>query len=75
LPVVSSLSDEASALGAGMAAAVGAGWHADFAAATAAMTRTAGQLDPDPAAYPAWQALSRRQAKLYELARLTQEPI
>jgi xylulokinase len=75
LPVVSSLSDEASALGAGMAAAVGAGWHADFTAATAAMTRTAGQLDPDPAAYPAWQALSRRQAKLYELARLTQDPI
>lgn len=66
LPVVRSLSNEASALGAGMCAAVGVGWHADFPSATRAMTRIAEQIDPSPAAAPEWQALSERQAKVYE---------
>ncbi|PSJ59532.1 xylulokinase [Kumtagia ephedrae] len=70
LPVIRSLSNEASALGAGMCAAVGAGWHADFAAATRAMTRIAEQVDPSPAAFADWQALSARQARVYEGMKL-----
>jgi xylulokinase len=70
LPVIRSLSNEASALGAGMCAAVGARWHADFAAATREMTRIAEQIDPSPEAFPEWQALSARQAKVYEGMRL-----
>ena len=70
LPVIRSLSNEASALGAGMCAAVGAGWHADFAAATREMTRIAEQVDPSLKAFPEWQALSARQAKVYEGMRL-----
>jgi xylulokinase len=69
LPVIRSLSNEASALGAGMCAAVGAGWHPDFNAATRAMTRTAEQIDPSPEAIPAWQELSAKQARLYEGTR------
>jgi xylulokinase len=65
LPVIRGLSSEASALGAGMTAAVGAGWYGDFAAAAAGMTRIAGQVDPDPATSQAWQELSLRQAKVY----------
>jgi xylulokinase len=69
LPVLRSLSNEASALGAGMCAAVGAGWHPDFNAATRAMTRTADQIDPNVHAITAWQELSRRQARLYDSTR------
>ncbi len=65
LPVIRSLSNEASALGAGMSAAVGAGWFGGFQDAVNAMTRTAGRVEPDPATRSAWDALSLRQAQVY----------
>jgi xylulokinase len=65
LPVIRGLSSEASALGAGMTAAVGSGWYADFASATAGMTGIAEQIDPSPADRPAWQALSRLHDRIY----------
>ncbi len=65
LPVIRSLSNEASALGAGISAAVGAGWFSGFQPAVDAMTRTSGRLDPDPTARAQWDALSRRQAQVY----------
>jgi xylulokinase len=65
LPVIRSLSNEASALGAGISAAVGAGWFGGFQAAVDAMTRTTGRIDPDPARRAAWDALSLRQAQVY----------
>jgi len=65
LPVIRGLSSEASALGAGMTAAVGAGWYGDFTSAAAGMTRIAEQIDPAPSNFAAWRALSLRQAKVY----------
>ncbi len=65
LPVARSASVEASALGAGMSAAVGAGWFAGFAEAAAAMSREESALAPDPAARAAWDAASARQAASY----------
>jgi xylulokinase len=65
LPVIRSLSNEASALGAGISAAVGAGWFSGFQSAVDAMTRTSGRHDPDPLARAEWDALSRRQAEVY----------
>jgi len=65
LPVIRSLSNEASALGAGISAAVGAGWVAGFQDGVNAMTRTAGRVEPNPAMRPAWAALSQRQAQVY----------
>lgn len=69
LPVIRSLSNEASALGAGMSAAIGAGWYGHFGEAAGAMSRLAEQIDPRPAAAQAWAALSRRQANLYQATR------
>lgn len=66
LPVIRSLSNEASALGAGMAAAVGTGWYGDFMAATAAMTRIAEQVDPESRLFEEWQMLSARQGQVYQ---------
>jgi xylulokinase len=65
LPVTRSASVEASALGAGMTAAIGAGWFPDFAAAAAAMASDGPTVDPDPAAREAWAAASARQAAAY----------
>ncbi|MGR9416824.1 xylulokinase [Rhizobium leguminosarum] len=65
LPVHRSLSNEASALGAGIAAAVGAGWYSNFHEAKNAMARTTEALAPDPAAYEDWLTLSERQAQVY----------
>lgn len=65
LPLTKSASLEASALGAGMSAAVGAGWFPDFDAATAAMSREGETIRPDPAARDAWTRLSERQAAAY----------
>jgi xylulokinase len=65
LPVVQSLSNEASALGAGISAAVGRGWYKDFTAATAGMTHLSQRVQPDPEALPEWDELSRRHEKLY----------
>lgn len=66
LPVIRGLSSEASALGAGMTAAVGAGWYGNFPAAAAGMARIAEQIDPSPANLPTWQELSQRQARVYQ---------
>lgn len=65
LPVHRSLSNEASALGAGMSAAVGAGWFGSFQAATNTMARTTEALAPDSAAHEDWRVLSQRQAQVY----------
>jgi xylulokinase len=65
LPVHRSLSNEASALGAGMSAAVGAGWFDSFQAASGAMSRTAEAVDPDLSTRQAWHDLSDRQARVY----------
>ncbi|MGL6210613.1 MAG: FGGY-family carbohydrate kinase, partial [Paracoccaceae bacterium] len=65
LPVIRSLSNEASALGAGISAAVGAGWFDGFQQAVNAMTRTAGRIEPDQTARMAWNDLSARQARVY----------
>lgn len=64
-PVCRGLSDEASALGAGISAAVGAGWFTDFADAADTMTKVAGRTEPDTAAASAWAELSVRQARVY----------
>ena len=48
-PVVRATTQEASSLGAGIAAAVGAGWYEDFAGAAAAMTQGGQALLPNPA--------------------------
>lgn len=66
LPVIRSLSNEASALGAGVTAAVGAGWYADFRAALSAMARVSERVEPAMESRAAWQALSSRQALVYE---------
>ena len=68
-PVQCGLSNEASALGAGMTAAVGAGWYAGFAEAVAAMSRVADTTMPDPGAGGAWADLSRWQAQVYQANR------
>jgi xylulokinase len=47
-PVVRAATQEASSLGAGMAAAVGAGWYASFAEAAAAMSQGGETLLPEP---------------------------
>lgn len=65
LPLTVSHSLEASALGAGISAAVGAGWYGGFADAAQAMCRDGATTDPDPAMFQAWQALSTRQAAAY----------
>ncbi len=65
LPLTKSNSLEASALGAGMSAAVGVGWFADFSSAAAAMSTDGETVRPDPSQAEAWASLSRRQANAY----------
>ncbi|MEM1343413.1 MAG: FGGY family carbohydrate kinase [Pseudomonadota bacterium] len=65
LPITQSESLEASSLGAGMAAAVGAGWFEGFDAAATAMAREGETRQPNPDTRDTWQALSRRQALAY----------
>lgn len=65
LPVIQSRSNEASALGAGILAAMGAGWYDSFPKAVAGMTRIAESRAPALAQQAAWQALARRQAAAY----------
>ncbi|MEC7193743.1 MAG: FGGY-family carbohydrate kinase, partial [SAR324 cluster bacterium] len=69
LPAQRSLSNEASALGAGISAAVGAGWFANFEEAAAAMTNEAELIEPDPKDAEKWEDLSMRQAKIYTLTK------
>lgn len=65
LPVVRSLSNEASALGAGMSAAVGAGWYDGFQSAASGMSRLAEEIAPNADRYGEWQDLSGRQSRIY----------
>ncbi|SEA54797.1 xylulokinase [Rubrimonas cliftonensis] len=65
LPVTRSASVEASALGAGISAAVGAGWFAGFGEAAAAMCREGGTVAPDPGARAAWARAGAAQAAAY----------
>ncbi len=65
LPLTRSESLEASSLGAGMSAAVGAGWFEGFAEAASAMSREGGTHAPDRGARRQWSALLERQAKAY----------
>ncbi|MGB0139440.1 MAG: FGGY-family carbohydrate kinase, partial [bacterium] len=65
LPAQRSLSNEASALGAGISAAVGAGWFANFEEAAAAMTNEAELIEPDPKVAEKWEDLSSKQARPY----------
>lgn len=65
LEVDRSLTVEATALGAGIIAAVGAGWFASFDEAAEAMTAVGGTVRPDTAQREAWAALSARQAGIY----------
>ena len=65
-PVRVSDTVEASALGAAMIAAAGAGWHPSIEAAAAAMAGETRATDPDPATAERWAALSDIHAGLYE---------
>lgn len=65
LPLTKSDSLEASALGAGMSAAVGAGWFDDFASAATAMSRSGARIEPDVSTRVAWGELSTRQSQAY----------
>ena len=65
LPLSLSHSAEASSLGAGICAAVGAGWYDGFDAAATAMTRAAVPIMPDGSTYERWSALSRLQSAAY----------
>jgi xylulokinase len=57
VPVVRSSSAEATCLGAGILAAVAAGWYPDPAAAAAAMTATTDSFDPQPEAQAVYDRL------------------
>lgn len=65
LPLHTSESLEASSLGAGITAAVGAGWFPDFDVAASAMSGFSDPLTPEPAKRAEWDALSTRQAAAY----------
>lgn len=65
LPLHVSNSLEASALGAGMSAAVGAGWFDCFDAAAKEMSGMGPAIRPDPAVRAEWTAASVRQAAAY----------
>lgn len=69
LPVQRSLSNEASALGAGISAAVGTGWFANFEEAAAAMTNEAELIEPDQKVAEKWQDLSSKQARPYKILK------
>ncbi|MEM1385672.1 MAG: FGGY-family carbohydrate kinase [Pseudomonadota bacterium] len=68
LPLHVSNSLEASALGAGMSAAVGADWFDGFDAAAEAMSGMGPPILPDASVRAAWQAASARQAAAYRPA-------
>ena len=65
LPLHVSRSLEASALGAGISAAVGLGWHDGFDSAASAMSAEGPAIAPDPAAAAEWKAAARLQAASY----------
>ena len=65
LPVELSKTVEASSLGAGIIAAVGARWFADYQTAAAAMTTISSVIDPRPEHFASWETLCDRQARIY----------
>jgi len=65
LPLTKSKSLEASALGAGISAAVGAGWYPSFDEAAIAMSSEGATINPDPSVAGLWAELSERQAAAY----------
>ena len=65
LPLATSRSLEASALGAGMSAAVGCGWYPDFGSAAAGMSGENTEIRPDTSTRREWASLSIRQAAAY----------
>ena len=65
LPLIKSRTIEASALGAGISAAVGIGWYESFESASAAMVSDGDSILPDPARKANWDTLSLRQAASY----------
>ena len=66
LPVERSATVEASALGAGIVAAAGAGWFADFSEAARRMTRIDGTIEPQAGHSGAWADLCARQGSIYD---------
>lgn len=69
LPLHVSRSLEASSLGAGMSAAVGLGWYADFNSAALAMSGEGPAIEPDGKTASEWKAVSDRQATAYRSSR------
>ena len=67
--VVRAVSQEASSLGAGIAAAVGAGWYGDFAEAARSMTQGGETFTPNPALRDFHRELLRIYADLYPQVR------
>lgn len=65
LPLTKSKSLEASALGAGISAAVGAGWYSSFDEAAIAMSSEGETIEPDASVAKNWSELSIRQAAAY----------
>jgi xylulokinase len=68
-PVIRAATQEASSLGAGIAAAVGAGWYADFASAAQAMTQDGERFLPNPALREFHQELLALYRDLYPRLR------
>lgn len=65
LPVRTGQTIDASAVGAAMSAAVGAGIHESFAGAASAMSSLGAPTLPDPTVKPAYDALSALQGEVY----------
>jgi sugar (pentulose or hexulose) kinase len=66
---------EASGLGAGIAAAVGAGWYPGFREAAAGMTGVRDTFRPDPENHARYQKLSAVYVKIYPGLRLLKPPL
>jgi len=68
-PVIRAVTQEASSLGAGIAAAVGAGWYEDFASAAQAMTQGGETFSPNPALREFHRELLALYSELYPRLR------
>ncbi|RJX79941.1 FGGY-family carbohydrate kinase [Pseudomonas sp. LS-2] len=68
-PVIRAATQEASSLGAGIAAAVGAGWYEDFASAAQVMTQDGESFLPNPALREFHQQLLALYSELYPRLR------
>jgi ribulose kinase len=70
-PIALTEQAEATALGAAMCAAVGAGAFPGLAEAGAAMVKTIDRIEPDPAAYATYDAIYRHYLSTYDALRET----